>query len=354
MTSSVELCSSPVILEQGGKLSEDSSQLQGQASSVGSLAIENLRASTAVSKKSPEFTPSVISISENIAPLWLEGKIAPELYEVCKIINNNTANGLPDQSDRSGWNAWMQAHLLRPKGLDHQDLLTWNDHPEHEKLLTLFKRLGLVEAITPSRKYYDKVVVFGGTPWDSRERIAYVDSLWKNGAIKVNKVVYINGKRLLRDEEKDPEDLFNSSQEHFTNREGWEAPSTTPQYQHEGASIVWDQLIEEPALRERFELFTIEPTVDPLTGKTKRAITEDTVKAFFKSYPETQSCLFVSNNPYGPYQAEIVQTMLNKLKDSGELPGVKEVDSVASKLLRNCATIIFTDTLARRFYTQIM
>lgn len=359
MASSVELSSGAFLVDQGKELSQAEHKQQGLASignskEVYNLALKSLSAAATAPESKPEFIPRVISISERVAPLWIEGKIAPDLYEICKIINNNSTDNLPDQSDRRGWNVWMQKHLLRPKGLDHQDLINWNNHPEHEKLFNLFKKLNLVEAIAPSRKFYDTVVIFGGTPWDSRERMGYVDNLWKSEAIKTNKVVYINGKRLLRDEEKNPEDLFNLSQEHFANRKGWKAPSTTPEYQHEEASIVWDQLIEDPILRGRFEVLTIEPTIDSLTGKVKRAVTEDTVKAFFKSFPDTESCLFVSNNPYGPYQAEIIQTILNKLKESGELPKVREVDSVASKLLRDCATIVFTDTLARRFYTQIM
>jgi hypothetical protein len=285
--------------------------------------------------------------------LWEEEGIAPDLYAICKIINKDSTEGLPNSNDRLGWNDWMQKNLLRPNSLDHQDLLNWPKHEKHDLLLKCFSHLGLIEAIKPIGLLFDSIIVFGGTPWDTRERMNLVKDLWDKEGVRANKIVYVNGRRSLRVEEKKVEDVFNVSQKDFKNRIDWIAPKEIPEFQHESAAIVWDQLVEPSDLKDRFEVLTIEPITDPVTGEIRRANTEDTVSAFFNKYPDSKTSLFVSNNPYGPYQGEIVKTVLRQMKNKQKMKVARKVETVASGMLRDCTTVVFTDTLARRFYTQV-
>lgn len=277
-------------------------------------------------------------------PLVLEGKIAPDFQSLAEFLYGK--EGLPrDARNLKAWNDWAQTHFLRPRNKDHMDIKDHPKDPRHNKLMKYFDNLGLINAVTPSKSQYQAIVIFGGGPWNSRERMNYVQKLWEDG-VRAEHIVYIGGHRKLSEKETLAH-VLNEVKPYIPNRSGWVAPQKVELYENQAAKVVWDQIIVDDTLRSKLKILTTHPKHDAVTGNfIRRANTEDTIIDFFKKYPKIKDVLFVSSAPYGPYQNETVIKVLKEMK----LHHVT-AETVSDDLHMDATTLAFLDTLARRLYT---
>ncbi len=289
--------------------------------------------------------PRAVEVKKAYPPLLIGNIINPNVLELSKVFAKQAELApieLPPGSQGSleAWNQWLQKYFLRVAGKDHQDIATDQKHPLHHQMLPLFRNLGLVDAVLPSRKQFDVIAIFGGTPVDTRERMYHVVKLWQEG-VRADHIIYINGRRKLHPLELTQHGLDTENKD-TPSQPDWVTPKDIPLFQHEMAAVIWEQLV--PKNSELFAKFQI-LTIDPPVGKS-RATTEDTISALIDRNTSMTSCLFVSNAPYGPYQGETVNNVLDE-------KGAKDLvtETTSSKLTRDLTTAPFLDTLARRAYT---
>jgi len=244
--------------------------------------------------------------------------ISDELYNLAKIVSDNNKIVLPDKNESLDiWNMWFQKNFLKSENIDDQDTLSISNYEYHNQIEHLIHKLGLINEKLPKHINYDCVVIFGGTPWDTLERFMFI----KKTNVSSNNYVYINGLRKLNNMEIDYiKQNYNE----------------TIIYQHEFADFLWNKLFNDD-----LNILTIEPY------SSKRINTFDTIKVFFDGWNNYCSYLFVSNNPYGLYQKETLMKYVNKNVRN------KIIDICYSSINRNIPTLVYLDTIARRFYTKI-
>jgi hypothetical protein len=239
--------------------------------------------------------------------------------------------------------AFAQEYMMRPPHTDHydiQDKKIW-DLPYQSKALILYKNLGLVTEIMPHQLNGSYVLaVFGGSPIDTLERFKGAVHLIDNLKANISEIYYINGLRKLDNKEKDNfQALFSLA---------------APVYQHEAAIIIWEKILKRP---EKLISTPLKP--EDFVGKdnkhytpeksAKRINTEHTVKHLL-SQKMNQGIIFVSNSPYGPYQAAIVEKIATEL--GLPLSSIKNLITMAPEGEER-STIVYNDTLARRIYTML-
>jgi hypothetical protein len=93
-------------------------------------------------------------------------------------------------------------------------------------------------------------------------------------------------------------------------RQGWLAPASNklPKTEGESASIIVDQLIDDPILRTRIKVLISPKRYDKSTGKWVRPHTGNTIETLLEKIenPNTKKFLFISNNPYVAYQHAVI------------------------------------------------
>ncbi len=98
----------------------------------------------------------------------------------------------------------MQRNFIRPPNVDHQEMAHMQQDSKHRQMTPLFNALGMVKDISPSRKKYDYVFVFGGTPNHTKERFEFLAQNITSKKIDVPAtatVTYINGRRKIASSE---------------------------------------------------------------------------------------------------------------------------------------------------------
>jgi hypothetical protein len=249
------------------------------------------------------------------------------------------ADPLPKDRDPQSWNQWSQKNFLRPKAIDHGDLISLPVLTD-EHLRESLRTLGLLEAKLPKTNKYDAVVIFGGTPWDTFERIMHVNNLLKKG-LSTQAIIYVNGRRELQKYE-NIEKL--EEIEHYRFK-GLKKPIT---YQHEMAEWIWKNTVTDIKQQKLLQVITLEPPKHKDGTIARRIQTHDTVKYILTELSKYKKILFISNNPYGPYQEATLQQSMQTLniKDRDI-----EISYSAEAFKRSLA--VYTDTLARTLYSVI-
>ncbi len=284
---------------------------------------------------SPVFTRSIDPIIEEIS-----------------ILQNRDAV-LPDKSDLLAWNRYLQMNFLRPSHMDHYDIAQNISDQNQQQMLAIFKNLGMVDDIEPSRKEYDLLFVFGGSLLHTYRRFSYLDWLVRQNKIIIPQtpIYYINGRRSLA----------------LVEQEEASSLGVRCLVQDECARLIWEKYFQVLG-----SLHVM--TIDPPSGR--RANTEDTLRAFYKtknlnffarkslsSNLEKIKILGFSNQPYVPYQSDLSQTLAftEKVKVIVEVvgPAAREemiptsphaFDMNLTDTPRSVPSLVYLDSIARRLY----
>lgn len=204
---------------------------------------------------------------------------------------------------------WLQS--LRKQNKQHKKPLA----PE---LLALFTSLGMINAINPSQRKYDYILLLGSDEPDMRHRISFLSELIKNGII-ASKIIVLCSNRPLYDYEKK------------CTQAGTEC-----------------QMIQEL-------LSTIDmknwPAIEycQAYGKTNnngshlRATTEDTAKSWLATNPKPGICLIISQQPYIGRQHAVMEA---------HLKNDWRIETIGPQLAADFTLEDMLDTLARWLYQE--
>jgi len=258
-------------------------------------------------------------------PVYSNGVMNKDIVALAKIQNPQAT--LPPTSSLPAWNTYLQRSFIRPPNVDHQDMAHMQQDSKHSQMTPLFNALGMVKDINPSRKKYDHVFVFGGTPNHTKDRFEFLAQNVKSKQIDVPvsaTVTYINGRRKIASSEV----------------EEAKAMGVDCEYQHQCAELIWKAYYS--GLPVKLEVMTIDPP------EGRRANTDDTLMAFYARIPVDQAAkvLGYSNQPYGPYQGDTANAVKERMKRFD-----LEVEVVAKASDKPVATLTYLDSIARRVYT---
>eukprot|EP01083_Nonionella_stella_P042733 115383_1 len=242
----------------------------------------------------------------------------------------------------SEWNDWAQKYMLRPKGLERNDLLKMQNKPYHDKLLEHLSKLQLFDRTLPQLKAYSYFVIYGGTPDKVLERISYCTYLLKQQYICSKNVIYLCGERKCKDDEIEYlKNIGINDKKCFFEKEF-------------GEKMCFDALNE---LNQKHKIkvdFKVNFTPKPL--HKARPNTMDTLDTLFKSlFEDTEALsplpvLFISSSPYGPYQESVLQSYIVKMKQKNEAPLI--CHTAWDKEIKPRNTIDYLDAITRTLYNK--
>ena len=234
-------------------------------------------------------------------------KVNPET--VRKIIENNSVS-------LEEFNSLAQAVFKRPEKAErlseeaissYKALCSALQESDKSEILTLFKRVGNIDACYPSEetKVPDYVLIQGSTVQNMRERVMDLSDQIDNKEIilkPTTQIFFFTGERkLFLDETKDV--LLNTAP--YQQDENWHwKGGVLPTDEREAAKLVWEQLKISPQLRKQGIVFTESTKKEGFT----RAQTEDGVASFINTQsPKEGIYLIGSQQPFVYYQTLVTK-----------------------------------------------
>lgn len=234
----------------------------------------------------------------------------------------------------------------------------WDIKPQFEDkrdlFMPLFKKLRMVDEITPSKKYYDYVIICGGTASRMRARLAALKKAWESGVRFGTLVSHTSDRpRLLDPNAGETDDiLLNLIGDDIPTRSGWNAPEKMPKTEDEMFEFIFDQVDIPQEVREISRIKVVAPMKPDKKGElTVRATTADCINLFIQEMDEKLlekggSCLVVSSNPYVGYQATVFKN---------HMPEQFLLEAVGPKVSSEDILIpVYLDTVARCLYEELM
>jgi len=196
---------------------------------------------------------------------------------------------------------------IRPKGFELWDVYSLFDDEQRAKLTEIVKNSSLAKAKLPTKKHYDAVVIFGATTPRVQDRIAFLMKLQQQG-ITWNKVYLLGSTRNLK--------IGNEADKAMAKVLETKGAATTEMAM---VNEIWQQIPKPDSFKEI-------PTVSIQSGQQPdgtRASTEDTLREMTKDFGDVKDkdFLFISNNPYIPYQDAVTKKVLGQYGMSIETVG---------------------------------
>lgn len=227
------------------------------------------------------------------APLLILASPQEEIYEIFKI----PPSASQEEVLKTAQHLWMQ------QGKERWQFQSRYEHLRPQ-LWPLFRQLGMVEKIAPSRNHYDTVLVLGALL--SRVQMR-VDFLIHSGAT-FDHLVFLSGDRPLLDSERE----------------------MLPDLKTESEMVRW--VFEHSQLPKDVSVLFIEV---PMKG-ARRPNTLDTIQAWLQTDPHPTSCLVISSQPYVHFQGAVFNRLVS-------FP----VETAGSAIEGDPTVDLMLDTLAR-------
>jgi hypothetical protein len=206
-----------------------------------------------------------------------------------------------------------------------------------KKLIPIFKKLGMVEEITPQEKTYDYAILLGSLLPNFTIRLSYLLEKWREG-IRFHTIVFLGSERPLEKSEK-----FFKKCDILPSRRGWIFPKELPKNEIEMMKLVFDRAMLPDGMKDLKVIF-VEIPMKPFKRGFRRPNTKDTVKMWLKNFnPYPGKCLVISNQPYVGYQDAVLREVLKK---------DFEIETVGKKANKNTKIVIFLDTMTRWLYEE--
>lgn len=186
---------------------------------------------------------------------------------------------------------------------------------DRELVIKWAKEHGMMQAWSPTRKVYDKAVIFGASTPQMELRLAYLVQLWNEG-VRFNEVFWITGKRPL-------DVKVDAYMDEVANETG-------------AARVIW----EYADLPKEMRKVPITFLSTPARKTMKRAGSRDVVQDFADKVSDPGTLLFVSTQPFCGYQCTIIKSILSSSIDFDVVgPSFPETHPQAG--------VLILDTLAR-------
>lgn len=196
---------------------------------------------------------------------------------------------------------------IRPKGFELWDVYSLFDDAQRAKLTEIVKNSSVAKAKLPTKKHYDAVVIFGATTPRVQDRIAFLMKLQQQG-ITWNKVYLLGSTRNLK--------IGNEADKTMAKVLETNGAAATEMAM---VNEIWQQTPKPDSFKDI-------PTVSIQSGQQPdgtRASTEDTLREMTKDFGDVKDkdFLFISNNPYIPYQDAVTKKVLGQYGMSIETVG---------------------------------
>jgi len=228
---------------------------------------------------------------------------------------------------------------LRPAGKERWEFTSNMNFSleEKDRVLNLFDSLGFIRKQQPQRSQYTYVCVLSGIVPRMDARLQYLVTLWKQG-IRWEHIVFLSGDRLL-DERVDH--VGNSSIVGAKN-------------EAEALAMLWDGMQREEKIpRELQQIPITRITAKSIVGEQgtiQRPTTQDTIHQLLQETGtvENASYLFISSQPFVPYQLRVVR---HTFKDQRNVYEVVGGEYEAAGCGEGLIGILF-DSLGRSLYFE--
>lgn len=302
--------------------------------------------------------PEVIQIFKHFSPLLKNSKAIPK-GKVEAILNGSDV----ERISLTDLNKLAQETFKRPLGMERRDIGEFNKKfipYDSEEVRALFKKLGDIDAVFPSKKTIDYVFLHGGTIKIMRTRIMFFVKAYESGQLNLSKdvkIVFLTGDRALYPEE-DKNTLLNAYP--YKTRVHWKAPKDFPKNEFEAAKFIWEQLEMPVELRKLPVNFVNAPRPKILHDGLARPHTRDTIATWIYENPKAKPghCLSVSNNPYIYYQQLVLENVFLKVKRWQYEFSIEGIGAQASPkieialLLDNLARVLFLEVEKKTLLPQ--
>ncbi len=214
---------------------------------------------------------------------------------------------------------------IRPKGFELWDVYSLFDDVQRANLAKKIKNSSLAKAKMPTKKHYDAVVIFGATTSRVQDRIQFLMKLHLQG-ITWNKVYLLGSTRDLK--------FGNEADKAMAKVLETKGAAATEMAM---VNEVWQQTPKPDCFKDI-------PTISIQSGQRPdgvRASAEDTLREMTKNFGDVngKEFLFVSNNPYIPYQDAVTKKVLGSYGMS--------IDTVGEAMTATTTMENVLDTVAR-------
>ncbi len=192
------------------------------------------------------------------------------------------------------------------------------------KFIPLFKQLGIMQEVRPTKKHYKYAVLLGATIYRTRTRLAYLIDIYNSG-VTFDHIIILGGQRPLDPSIERTQDLVQITDSNLSLRKGWTQPDVLPTNENEMMQFIFDQT--ELPFDRNIITFVDTPMQRTKDGSIRRPNTGDTFATWLTQKPSPGSCLVISNQPYVSYQDTVARTYL-PLRFNVETVGESAPDSM--------------------------
>lgn len=247
-------------------------------------------------------------------------------------------------------NEFMQKHCLRKSHFRFQEKAKAEDAEKIEKIKPILKELGMLRSFLPNNSNPDYLVILGATVPSMRKRVKYALNLISD-EVKVlmhkdrnelhpKSIVMLTSQRPLDVNIENEKVLFDLSS---ITKQGWFS-EYAPKNEAQAAVFIWGQLAKsEETESVKFEVIATE----------KSEGTKETVELFLKELKKRnergKKIVFVSDNPFAPYQNQVIEEVFVRTKSDCEF----ETIAPAAEIDKNTPLSVLLDNVARYVYAMI-
>jgi hypothetical protein len=264
---------------------------------------------------------SSIVIDENGHPTAAMAR----LLEVLAVKHDGTLKSIVDAT---------QKQWLRPAGTERWELVDTMSAETIEQVKPLFKELGFIDEVRPSKKHYTYALLLGSRESNFIHRLAYLIDNWNKG-MRFDQLVLLAGQRDLMEEETLDVVLQSDAiviSDHEELKSKWSSVKTEKDMMQE----ILAQCVLPKEMREKTVITVVDAPKKLVAGKLVRPTTGDTVNAWMEKNPAPGSCVAISSQPHVLYQQAVLASLLPKnfsvetIGRQGKSPKIAEVlDAVA-------------------------
>jgi hypothetical protein len=232
-----------------------------------------------------------------------------------------------------------QKHWKRPNHIERWNL---SKIDADERTITLFKELGLIDAIKPTNNRFDYAVILGSTVQTMRKRLAYLLDLYNHNDIRFKEIVFLVGDRKRDETEESDTILKNESNQYLINKKNCNYyMQKRPCNETEMAQMIWNQA-ELGDIHNLPVTFVHTPS-SVVNSVHKRPTTADTVLTWKnQAHREPNSTILaISNQPDISRHDLILKQILDNCSIETVGPCKNEIQSP-----------LFFDAIARYLYAM--
>ena len=187
------------------------------------------------------------------------------------------------------------------------------------QLWPLFEKMGLFQALKPSKNHYDYALVNGALLSSVEKRVAYLSSLCEQG-IRFGQIVFLAGERPLQ---------------------AFEKEQTSPLLSTEREMVEW--VYRNSSLPKDLPVqFVDAPMRQKADGTWTRPHRSDTILAWLTQNPKKGSCLAISNQPHAAYEQAAARRAL---------PPSFQLETVGPALTGSPSVALILETIAKQIYS---